>query len=140
MDIRKKLSPFVIFLLILLVSTAGIALARAGGGQSFGGSSSRSSGGGDGLGILIYLLLRLCIEQPCIGIPLVIVIITVAIFMKKKNLKKQYSTIQRAGNRSLNQTQDAVATQKALADLKLRDPQFTTAAFIKNLTENKNNS
>ncbi|MCK5132140.1 MAG: TIM44-like domain-containing protein [Candidatus Sabulitectum sp.] len=132
MNFRKGFSPFVIFLLILLVFTAGIALARAGGGQSYGGSSSRSSnGGGDGLGILIYFLLRLCIEQPAIGIPLVIVIIVVSIGVKKKRLKKQYSTIQRAGNRNLNQSQDSVATQTALANIKQRDPQFTAAALIK---------
>lgn len=131
MILRKKLSPFIIFLLILLVSTAGIALARAGGGQSYGGGSSRSSGGGDGLGIIIYFLLRLCIEHPCIGIPLVIIIIVVSIIAKKKKLKKQYNTIQRAGNRNLNQTQDAVATQTALANIKQRDPQFTASALIK---------
>ena len=133
MIIRNRLSPLVVFLLVLLVSTAGIAFARAGGGQSYGGggSSGGSSGGGDGLGILIYFLVRLCIEQPCIGIPLVIVIIIVSIIVRKKKLKTQYATIQKAGNRNLNQAQDAVATQTALANLKQRDPQFTAAAFIK---------
>ncbi len=127
----KRFSPFAVFLLILLVFTAGIALARAGGGQSYGGGSSSSSGGGDGLGIIIYFLLRLCIEHPCIGIPLVIVVIAVSIIVKKKNLKKQYNTIQRAGSQNLNQTQDAVATQTALANIKQRDPQFTASALIK---------
>ena len=132
MDIKRRLSPLAVFLLILLVSTAGIALARAGGGQSYGGSrSGGSSGGGDGLGILVYFLIRLCIEQPCIGIPLVIVVIIVSIIVKRKNLKKQYSTIQQAGNRNLNQTQDPVATQTALAKIKVRDPQFSAAALIK---------
>jgi len=131
MSFRNRFSPFAIFLLILLVSTAGVALARAGGGQSYGSSrSGGSSGGGDGLGIIVYLLLRLCIEQPAIGIPLVIIIIVVSIIVKKKRLKKQYSTIQQAGNHNLNQRQDAVATQTALAKIKQRDPQFTSAAFI----------
>ncbi len=131
MSFRNRFSPLVIFLLILLVSTAGVALARAGGGHSYGSSrSGGSSGGGDGLGIIIYLLLRLCIEQPAIGIPLVIIIIVVSVIVKKKRLKKQYSTIQQAGNRNLNQRQDAVATQTALAKIKQRDPQFTSAAFI----------
>ncbi len=136
MSFKKRFSPFLVFLIILLVTTAGIALARAGGGQSYGGSRSGGSSGsggsgGDGLGIIIYFLIRLCIEQPCIGIPLVIVIIIVAIFVKKKNLKKQYSTIQQAGNRGLNQNQDVVATKTALAKIKQRDPQFTTASIIK---------
>ena len=135
MNVRKRFSPFAVFVLILLITTAGIALARAGGGQSYGGSrSGGSSSGGDGLGILIYFLIRLCIEQPCIGIPLVIVVIVVAIIIKKKNLKKQYSTIQQAGNRNLNQAQDAVATQTALAKIKQRDPQFTAAALINKST------
>ncbi len=131
MHFRKKLSPLAVFLLILLISTAGVAFARAGGGQSYGGSrSGGSSGGGDGLGILIYFLIRLCIEQPCIGIPLVIVIIIVSIIVKRKNLKKQYSTIQKAGNRNLNQIQDPVATRTALAGIKSRDPAFTTSSLI----------
>ncbi len=135
MNVRKRFSPVAVFVLILLITTAGIALARAGGGQSYGGSrSGGSSGGGDGLGILIYFLIRLCIEQPCIGIPLVIVVIVIAIIVKKKNLKKQYRTIQQAGNRNLNQAQDAVATQTALAKIKQRDPQFTAAALIKKST------
>ncbi len=135
MNVRKRFSPVAVFVLILLITTAGIALARAGGGQSYGGSrTGGSSGGGDGLGGLIYFLIRLCIEYPAIGIPLVIVIIVISIIVKKKNLNKQYSTIQQAGNRNLNQAQDAVATQTALAKIKQRDPQFTAAALIKKST------
>jgi len=56
------------------------AEARVGGGQRYSRpSSGRSSGGGgssgDGLGMLIYLLIRLCIEVPIIGIPLTLVVI-----------------------------------------------------------------
>jgi len=129
---RKKFPFFTWFLVALIVSTAGIAFARAGGGHSYGGSSSGGSGGGgNGLGILIYFLLRLCIEQPAIGIPLVIIIIVISIIVKKKRLNMQYSTIQKAGNRNLSQSQDSVATQTALANIKARDPQFTSAALMK---------
>jgi uncharacterized tellurite resistance protein B-like protein len=136
MNRNSRLSPLSVFLLILLLSVTGIALARAGGGQSYGGSSSgdSSGGGGDGFGIIIYFLIRLCIEQPCIGIPLVIIIIVALIVMKKKNLKKQYSTIQTASNRNLNQSQNSGAKQKALTDLIRRDPQFTDASFIQKAT------
>lgn len=130
MNFRKRISPFSVFLLILLLSVSSIALARAGGGQSYGGGrSGGSSGGGDGLGIIIYLLIRLCIEQPCIGIPLVIIIIVVGIIAKKKKMKKQYATIQQAGNKNLNQKQDNVATQTALANIKQRDPNFDINNF-----------
>ncbi len=128
---RKKFPFFTLFLIVLMVSTAGIAFARAGGGQSYGGSSSGGSGGGNGMGIIIYFLLRLCIEQPVIGIPLVIVLIIVAIIINNKYQAIQYGAIQQAGNRTLNRSQNFVAVQKALGKLKERDPQFTTASFMK---------
>ncbi len=61
------------------LAIASEAEARVGGGQSYGrrgggGSYGGSSGGGDGLGILVYYLLRLVIMYPHIGIPLLIVI------------------------------------------------------------------
>lgn len=130
MNPRWKPVLFSILLLVLLTAFAGTALARAGGGQSYGGGGgSGSSGGGDGLGVIVYLLIRLCIEQPCIGIPLVIIIIVVSIIMKRKKVKKQYSTIQQAGNSRLNQNQDSVAKHKALTTLKGRDPEFNEQIF-----------
>lgn len=134
MKIRKRRSILPVIVLTILTVFAGIALARAGGGQSYGGGGGSSSGGGgDGLGIIVYLLIRLCIEQPCIGIPLVIIIIVVSIIMKKKRVKKQYSTIQQAGNRNLNQRQDSSDRQKAMADLASRDPEFSESAFLANV-------
>lgn len=63
---------------LLLVSTT--ALARVGGGQGFGsgggggggGFSGGGGGGGDG-GLMLYLLIRLLVEYPAIGIPVLIV-------------------------------------------------------------------
>lgn len=61
------------------------AWARVGGGESYGRSSGgRSSGGGSG-GFgggeveLLYLLVRLCIEYPAIGVPLLIAVAGVAV-------------------------------------------------------------
>lgn len=61
------------------------ALARPGGGQSFGGGGGGGggggSGGGGGGGLLLFwlfeLVLRLCIQVPIIGIPLLVVLIFV---------------------------------------------------------------
>jgi hypothetical protein len=64
---------------IVCLTLAGVVLfapeawARVGGGQSYGGGRrSGGSGGGDGGGIawLVYLLVRLTIDYPAIGIPL----------------------------------------------------------------------
>jgi len=63
-----------------LLLVAGDALARVGGGQNFstggggGGGGSFGGGGGgsggDGLGLILWLIIRLCIEYPAIGFPL----------------------------------------------------------------------
>lgn len=118
--------------LVILSLLAGEAMARAGGGQSYGGGGGSSSGGGggDGLGILVYFLIRLCIEQPCIGIPLVIAIVVISIIVKKKRVKGQYAAIQKAGNRNLNQRQAPEAKRTALADLMTRDPEFSEEGFL----------
>ncbi|MEN0061866.1 MAG: TIM44-like domain-containing protein [Myxococcota bacterium] len=65
-------------LLAVLLLCPEDALARVGGGESFGrgnggGGSGGSGGGGDGIPLdLLILLLQLCIEQPVIGVPLLI--------------------------------------------------------------------
>lgn len=131
MNPSRKRHFLPVLILVILAALAGTALGRAGGGQSYGGGGGSSSGGGDGLGILVYFLIRLCIEQPCIGIPLVIVIIVIAVIVKRKRVKKQYSTIQQAGNRNLNQRQDLQARQNALSSLASRDPGFSESEFLR---------
>ena len=79
-----------IFWLILLLALVGVADdvadARPGGGQSYsGGSSGGSSGGGDGAGALVYLLIRLIIVWPEIGIPIAIIVIIGVVVAKRNN-------------------------------------------------------
>jgi hypothetical protein len=63
-----------------IVALAATALARPGGGHSYGGgggggsSGGGSSGGGGDAGALIYLLVRLVIDLPYVGVPLLVVI------------------------------------------------------------------
>lgn len=66
----------------VLVATA-VAAARPGSGQSYSGGSRSSgggySGGGGGGGFAIDLLIWLLIENPVIGIPIVLIVIAVVI-------------------------------------------------------------
>src|SRR4051794_18045954 len=84
---RRRWLPLLLALACVLVAVA--AAARPGGGHSYSGGSrssgsshgsgsSHSGGGGgsgDGAGILFDLLVYLCIENPTIGIPLVLLVI-----------------------------------------------------------------
>ncbi|HEY6079054.1 MAG TPA: Tim44-like domain-containing protein [Polyangiaceae bacterium] len=67
---------------LAIVLLASVALARPGGGHSYSGgsrSSSRSSGGGGGGdgGILADILIYLIIQNPSVGIPLVLLVLAV---------------------------------------------------------------
>lgn len=119
--------PLAILLSLLLVVT-GTVLARAGGGQSYGGGEGGGgNGGGDGLGFLVYFLIRLCIEQPCIGIPLTAAIIIALVAYNKKRRKMQERYIARAST-----ARREAAASRGAADLELlrkADPGFTEAGF-----------
>lgn len=80
----KKLL-FVMLILLLVVSTA--VFARAGGG---GGSSRSGGGGGDGIGFLIYLIIRLVISLP-FPLNLIVVGITIAGFFLYVRAKQKQS-------------------------------------------------
>lgn len=90
---------FAAFAVLLLVTIAISAEARPGGGSSYSGGSSRSSGGsrssgssssgGGDSGAIAELLIWLCIRHPAIGIPLVLVVIAVLIFKKKRQGSEQ---------------------------------------------------
>ncbi len=70
---------WLVALMVVLALFAGDdALARIGGGQNYGrgGGGGGSSGGGGGGEIeLLFLLFRLCIEYPAIGVPLTLVVV-----------------------------------------------------------------
>jgi len=80
---RQALVMAVVILGIALVSDE--AEARPGGGHSYsgGGSSSGGSGGGGGGGELIFMLLRLCIYYPKIGIPILLAVIAYFYFKSR---------------------------------------------------------
>jgi len=126
---RGQYSKYLVLFLVvvLLAGLASMAWARAGGGGSYG--SSRRSGGGDGLGVIFYWLIMLAIEQPAIGVPLLIVaIIIVIIWGRKAKGRYETKTISKASR--LNRQQQAAARDEMLAALILRDPEFTEEAFL----------
>lgn len=81
----------------IALALAGDAAARPGGGQGYSGGGGGYSGGGGGWsggggssggggdgGVIVYLLIRLIIEVPYVGIPLVI-LIGVALYYHSQN-------------------------------------------------------
>lgn len=126
-------SLLLVFILAIFFFIAETADARAGGGHSYsggGGSSgsggsgrSRSGGGGDAE--LVFLLIRLIIHYPAVGIPVtLIVIVVVAKGYNKGNDAWVDHTIVKAVR--LAPESHAVA---ALTDLKKRDPDFDENFF-----------
>ena len=129
-DNEKRLLFFIALTVsILVISSA--AFARAGGGGSYGGSSGGGGGGGGsgGAGYIFYLLIRLAIHKPLIGVPLLVIVIILFIkFGKKAKGGYETHTISRAGK--LKRQQEQQEMQNALASLRQRDPSFTTGKFI----------
>jgi predicted lipid-binding transport protein (Tim44 family) len=115
---------------IALLLLVGEALARAGGGHGYSGGGSSGGGysggggssgsGGDGLGLLLWLV----IEQPCIGVPLVIVVV-VFLVMQNRN---------RGNARTVYRSQPAeTPMRRAAADpsfLLALDPNFSQPLFL----------
>lgn len=128
-DGNKRELLFLILTGILLILASG-AFARAGGGGSYGGSSSGGGGsGGGGAGYIFYLLIRLAIYKPLIGVPLLIVVIILMIkFGRKAKGGYETHTITRAGK--LRRQQEHQEMQNALDALKQRDTKFTQEGFL----------
>ncbi|BCX48027.1 import inner membrane translocase subunit Tim44 [Haloferula helveola] len=120
--------------------------ARAGGGGGFsgggggggfsggGGGGFSGGGGGDGdgdLGILIYLLFRLCVEHPFIGIPLVAVLGWAFFFYGKKGYNGSVGYHQGSVIRKGRAMQEQRMREVALGNLRERDPGFDEGAFCR---------
>ncbi len=126
----ERYGRWLILVAVLLVLCAPVAEARVGGGQSFGGGSSSgggSGGGGDGegLGLLIYFLIRLCINHPAIGLPLTAVVIVVGVLAAKaKNREASRVATQRQAQRASGHNRSLVAK------LRQEDPNFSRVVFL----------
>lgn len=121
-----RLAPFV----PLLVLVAGAALARVGSGESY--DSGRSSSGGDDSFLIdiAILLIRLTIEHPCIGGPLLIVF-GIGVWWYKRQ-EGSVST-RKALDAAESQRRTAVSSRDAegwVSALRAKDPAFELMAFF----------
>lgn len=127
--------------LVLLALAIGLlaldAAARPGGGQGYSGggggggrggySGGGSSGGGGGdAGVLIYFLLRLVIEYPVVGIP---VLIALVYFWYTRMRHVNDVKSDRWSSDDNFQVAPKPQRRPGLAKLRARDPEFSTVLF-----------
>lgn len=120
--------------LLLTVLVAPALLARAGGGEGFPGPSDSGGGGGGGGGggldgDTIYLLIRLielAIEQPLVGIPLLILVIAIIVYSANEGKERYVDYTIRRGT----QAQGTVERANAERRLRERDPAWNQARFL----------
>lgn len=126
--------------ILMFATAAAIALlaleaaARPGGGQGYSGGSSSSSGGGssgggDGAGIIIWFLLRILINYPAVGVPVLLVVVIVLYLHSR-----QVITLKHEGWSAGGVHDDAPAfvphrKPTNLDRLRDRDPMFSAVLF-----------
>lgn len=113
---------------ILLLLCAVAAFARAGGGEGYGSGGSSSGGGGDGdlIFFLIEMLLRLTIEYPAVGIPLILTIIAIVIYSAREGREQYVDYTIRRGVVA----QDHVRRNRAEMALEKRDPAWSSETML----------
>ena len=116
------------------------AFARAGGGEgysggssgsSFGGSSYSSSGGGDFLFDLVFLYIRFVILYPVFGVPLTLFFLYLG---WQYGLFLNHRREERAIGSGL-QKQNETRLREEGSQLRARDPNFDTPAFLRRATD-----
>jgi predicted lipid-binding transport protein (Tim44 family) len=118
--------------IIILVSpfATEIGFARPGGGHSFSGGGGSSGGGGggggDGIGFLIYLLFTEL--PPQVSIPIIIIIIGLRIYLKRRNRKESGTVTSSPGIAAKNEINSNV--ENDIQALKSADPNFSKVLFL----------
>ncbi len=123
----KRRNYKIIFLTLLLVVSAMVAIARPGGGHSFSGGGSfggGSFGGGGGGGSLLYLLFLL---PPEISIPLVIIIVLYA--MLRRGQPKEDFTMASTPTHT-NFLNNSLVVSRHLSQLKALDSNFSRVLLL----------
>lgn len=119
--------------LVLLLATE--VAAQAGGGGSFGGGggSGGDGDGGDGefLFYLVYLLIRLVIEFPLLGIPLLILVAILAVVGSRSGWFRHQERVIRKGRGARQARIERVSGD----ELRKRDPGFDPAEFGKRVQQ-----
>ncbi len=126
----RKIISFSFFFFVLLFAMLLIcetADARAGGGHSYssGGGSSGGSGGGDIDIWLIFQLIKLAIDYPFIGVPLLIIVVGFTIYGYLKGDELYVGNTIRKGT----ELYPTVANNSALNKIKAKDANFSVDSF-----------
>jgi tellurite resistance protein len=126
----RQILCWTIVLSILFILTDEL-MARAGGGGGFRSRGGGGNGGGDGGGlvILIYFLIRLAIQHPVIGVPLLIVVVVLFILGGKKGHSAHVSHTISKTYRKYDTQHTAIAENS----LQERDPGFNREAFLERI-------
>lgn len=122
-------------LVLALLLVAAVALGRPGGGHSYSGgsrssgSSSSGGGGGDG-GFLVEILIYLVIQNPAIGIPLII-LVAVGMLVRAAIQRgmKSWSTTSTDVSRVPTAQHHTSGPRQRMEELRQVDPEFSLVLF-----------
>ncbi|MBQ3634727.1 MAG: TIM44-like domain-containing protein [Bacteroidales bacterium] len=109
-------------LLLTLLFISALSFADVGNQNRY--SDDDFDGGDDGLGVIIGYLIRLCFEEPEIGIPLLIIVVIYYYYNKKK--KPSNSAVNNLANNDVR----ADTTAAVAAQIQEIDPAFSGDKFI----------
>ncbi len=135
----QTLKPHVSRLLILaavsgiLILIPALSNARAGGGEGFGGGGGGVGGGGEGEAIiyLLYFLVRLAIEYPPVGVPLLIIVIIVLVVSGLRGAKGAGNTYQNRVIRKAARLASGKKIQAGIDRIRETDIEFDPAVFVR---------
>ena len=117
----------------LLLTILALSAAQAGGGGSFGGGGGGGGGDGDNGWIfeILFWLIRLAIEVPLIGVPLLIVVVVLFLVGARNGWWKHQE-------RTIHRNAPALAARRSvapLAALRQNDPNFDEQRFLARVTQ-----
>ncbi len=122
--------PLLSAVALVLLSAARVH-ARAGGGEGFSGGGGGGGGGGGAGGAILQLIIFLVIEQPEIGIPLLIIFCVIYFFTHR-------SVAGAITNNRIDQgmqAEDEVQANQGLLNIQASDPSFDSQAFYQRVTQ-----
>jgi hypothetical protein len=127
--LRRLSAGFWLIILTVIFFPAAAVMARAGGGGGFHDGGGGGGGGGSigGLIELIYLLIRLVIVYPLIGLPTVVLIVVFIIWANRQGQSAYQSSVLRRGGGVIEQERKAAILQR----LRAHDFAFDEGAFCK---------
>jgi predicted lipid-binding transport protein (Tim44 family)/tellurite resistance protein len=120
-----RVPAFVFFLVLFPLA----ALARVGGGEHYKSGNGNNEGGGDG-GALVQLLMWLVFAHPCVGIPVVILVVGVYFYYQRgqgdSSTRKAIDKVEAANRTQVN----ASSVASWVSQLKAKDPAFELLPFF----------